>query len=367
MSKQAIGWGCALVAFVGFSLMGKLVAQQQSDDPFASKPASSVPRSVRQVEDKEQNAEQRIKTALDQRLKAPLNYEEEPLNIILNTIANEYNLPIVFDKAALDEVAISPESEVTINLRNISLRAALNLMFKEPGLEELCYVIDEEVLLITTEEKANEKLGVRVYRVDDLIESSSRRNKYNRSSRYGDPEHLIELFVGSIEVDSWTENGTGEGEMQFYPPGMLVISQTERVHVEIEKLLNKLRLTKQQILNDASTTASATKPITLGFAIDVELGKNPEQTQKQIAAAIKSSVDWSEGELAESETLIEMLPDRVLVRHLPTVLNQVEIVLVDMQLVKNSGGGIGGGRGGGGGIGGGEDSGGGGGGGGGFF
>ena len=73
------------------------------------------------------------------------------------------------------------------------------------------------------------------------------------------------------------ENGVGEGEIHFYSPGMLVISQTERVHAEIEKLLNKLRLTKQQILNDASTTASATKPITHGFAIDVELGKNPEQ------------------------------------------------------------------------------------------
>ncbi|NOZ38968.1 MAG: hypothetical protein GXP24_01920, partial [Planctomycetes bacterium] len=108
MSKQAIVWGCALVTLVGFSLSGKLVAQQRVEDPFGGKPAKSVHQPARPVEGIEQSAEQRINTALDQRLKTPLNYEAEPLNIVLLAIADEYNLPIVFDKAALDEVAISP-------------------------------------------------------------------------------------------------------------------------------------------------------------------------------------------------------------------------------------------------------------------
>lgn len=114
-------------------------------------------------------AEEAIQSALRESLKTPISYEGEQLNIILETIADEYNIPIIFDKAALDEVAISPESEVTINLRNVSLRSALNLMLKEPGLEDLTYVIDEEVLLITTEEKANETLKVKVYPVADLV------------------------------------------------------------------------------------------------------------------------------------------------------------------------------------------------------
>ncbi len=114
-------------------------------------------------------AEERIQAALRETLKTPLDYEAEPLNIVLEAIALEYNIPIVFDKAALDEVAISAESEVTIKLRNVSLKSALNLMLKEPGLDELTYVIDDEVLLITTEEKANETLKVKVYPVADLV------------------------------------------------------------------------------------------------------------------------------------------------------------------------------------------------------
>ncbi len=114
-------------------------------------------------------AEESIQAALRLPLKAPLRHDGEQLNIILETIQEEYNIPIVFDRAALDEVAISSESEVTVNLRNVSLRSALNIMFKEPGLEDLTYVIDEEVLLITTKEKADETLKVKVYPVADLV------------------------------------------------------------------------------------------------------------------------------------------------------------------------------------------------------
>ena len=114
-------------------------------------------------------AEESIQAALRETLKTPLNYEAEQLDVVISEIADEYNIPIIFDKAALEEVAISPESEVSVNLRNVSLRSALNIMLKEPGLEDLTYVIDDEVLLITTEEKANATLKVKVYPVADLV------------------------------------------------------------------------------------------------------------------------------------------------------------------------------------------------------
>ena len=115
------------------------------------------------------DAEERIQSALREPLKAPLDFTEVPLNEIINTLQDEYDIPIVFDTAALDEVAISPETEVTVNLRNITLRSALNLMLKNPGIEDLTYVIDEEVLLITTEDRANATLKVKVYPVADLV------------------------------------------------------------------------------------------------------------------------------------------------------------------------------------------------------
>ncbi len=167
MSKQVIGWCCALAVVVGFVVNGQLIAQQP-DDPFGTGEVHQAQPPAVQVRAVAQNAEQQINTALDQRLKTPMHYENEQLDIVLAAIADEYGIPIVFDKAALDEVAISAESEVSVSLRNVSLQAALNLMFKEPGLEDLCYVVDEEVLLITTQERANETLVTKVYRIDDF-------------------------------------------------------------------------------------------------------------------------------------------------------------------------------------------------------
>jgi len=114
-------------------------------------------------------AEERISSALREPLKAPLDYVDQPLSDILNTLSDDFEIPIVFDDSALDEVAVSPETEITVNLYNITLRSALNLMLKKPGVEDLTYVIDEEVLLITTEDRANETLKVKVYPVADLV------------------------------------------------------------------------------------------------------------------------------------------------------------------------------------------------------
>ena len=353
MSKQAIGWCCALVTLVGLGAFEQLGAQE--DQPVVVVARHSA-----------ESAEQRINAALDQRLKTPLHYEDEQLDIVLYAIADEYDIPVVFDKSALDEVAISSESEVSVSLRSVSLRSALNLMLKEPGLEDLCFTIDEEVLLITTTEKANETLLTKVYRVDDFEMTNEHLRPRGGASTWADYSPIVDVITSCVEQKTWRENGTGKGEIRIVKPGMLVITQTRYVHGQIEKLFDKLRRTKQQILSDADHSSSTGKPITKGFFLLAALGKNPEKTQKQIAKAIRGSVDWSQGELAEDETWIEMLPNRVLVRHLPSVLNQVEIVLVDMGLAQGNGnfGGSSSGSGGGGfgiGIGGGSGKGGGGG------
>ncbi len=115
-------------------------------------------------------SEERIQSTLREPLKAPLEFEEQPLSDAMAQIADEYQIPIQFDNAALDEIAISPDTEVTLPaLRNVTLRSALNIMLKQPGLEDLTYIIEEEVLLITTEERANESLKVKVYPVADLV------------------------------------------------------------------------------------------------------------------------------------------------------------------------------------------------------
>jgi VWA domain-containing protein len=112
-------------------------------------------------------AEMRIMAALREPLKAPLEYFGQPLSEIMNLLQEDYDIPIHIDTQQLDLLAISSEVEVTVNLRNITLRSALKLLLEQ--VEDLTYVIEDEVLKITTKDKAAETLQVKVYPVADLV------------------------------------------------------------------------------------------------------------------------------------------------------------------------------------------------------
>jgi hypothetical protein len=212
------------------------------------------------------DAEQRIERMLAQRLKAPIEFVDTPLTTIFNVIAEEYDLSILFDKTALESVAINPDTEISTNLRNITLRSAMDLMLAE--VPDLTYIVDNEVLLITSQDEASTRLEVRVYRVDDLI--SEARTRANQEENRDPFAPIIDVIANSVERHSWQCNNTGEGEIRGFSPGMLVISQTRRVHQQIVRLLEVMRAVKDDIKAEkpiaeappaeAAETTTATEP-----------------------------------------------------------------------------------------------------------
>lgn len=196
---------------------------------------------------RDQQVREQFEKLLNSPLKSPLQCEEQPLNELFDQISVEYDLPIVFDTAALDALAISPDTEVTINFRNISLRQAMNLVLRQPGLEDLTYIFEDGVLLITTEEKANEFLSVRVYRVDDLIE------KYDLASPQKPYSSLIKIITTNVAYGSWSIHERGEGEIQLMRPGLLVVSQTQRIHEQVQELLGMIRMITHEVEHSEDT------------------------------------------------------------------------------------------------------------------
>ena len=90
-------------------------------------------------------AEKKINDAL----KSPtqLEFIETPLQDVIDYLKDYHGIEIQLDKKSLDEMSIGTDTPVTKNLKGISLRSALRLMLRELG---LTYVIQDEVLLITT-------------------------------------------------------------------------------------------------------------------------------------------------------------------------------------------------------------------------
>ena len=109
-------------------------------------------------------AEKKIRKALDS--PTSLEFTETPLNDVIDYLKDLHNIEIQVDNKALDEAGVASDTAITKSLKGISLRSALRLML---GPLELSYVIKDEVLLITTKEKAENELVTKVYPVADLV------------------------------------------------------------------------------------------------------------------------------------------------------------------------------------------------------
>ncbi len=108
--------------------------------------------------------EERIFKALDDQ--TSVDFADSPLTEVVDYLKDLHNIEIVIDEAALNDEGISTDSPITLQLAGISLKNALKLML-EPL--QLTYVVEDEVMKITTTIKAEESLQIRVYPVGDLV------------------------------------------------------------------------------------------------------------------------------------------------------------------------------------------------------
>lgn len=174
---------------------------------------------------------------------AGLEFVEAPLAEVVDFLQSEYNIPIVIDSRALEDLGLSSDEPVTVSARNIKLESALNLMLRQL---ELTYLVRDEVLQITTLEEALVIMEVRAYPVDFLKTDS---------------DEVAKLITSTVEPDSWNQvwgvSRSGDGsftvEKGWQPGGgdgviaheagnrRLVIRQTYAVHQQINKLLSELK------------------------------------------------------------------------------------------------------------------------------
>ena len=114
--------------------------------------------------EKQGSAEEQIFAALSQ--STTLEFIDTPLRDVIDYLKDLHGIEIQIDYRALEEVGIGPDAPVTRNLKGITLRSALKLMLREL---DLTYTVQDEVLLITTQEVVAEHLTAKVYPVADLV------------------------------------------------------------------------------------------------------------------------------------------------------------------------------------------------------
>ncbi len=109
----------------------------------------------------EMEIQKALKTEVD------VKFENRPLSEVVETLGRMAGVNVFLDSQGLHAEGITTDAPVSINLTQpISLKSALNLIL-EPL--HLSYVIQNEVLRVTSEQTRNSDVYPRVYNVADLV------------------------------------------------------------------------------------------------------------------------------------------------------------------------------------------------------
>ncbi len=235
---------------------------------------------------------------IEKALKRPTEFSfiDTPLADAVDTLKKKHKIEIQIDRKALDDVGLDPATiPITKNCKGISLRSALRLILRDL---DLAYVIQDEVLLITTPEEAETRLRTKIYAVGDLrgsfrstsgpapfmtgacgvymwnVGAKAAEDAARPADRKAGPSPkpapeaaavppkdatLADMISWIVEPTTWEEVG-GPGSIARGSVGgvdVLVVSQTEEVHEQIGRLLEKLR---EFVRCNQSPAAPAAKP-----------------------------------------------------------------------------------------------------------
>lgn len=190
--------------------------------------------------------EETLQTALQSETEA--NFPDIPLNEVTTYFSELHQVPISIQTKDLADIGVSADQPIDASYSKISLKSAL-LQILDPL--ELTYVVDREMLLITSKTKASEMLKTRVYPVADLMTNSPYSfDAIQAAIRNTSPG---EWKPYSLEVPTPARVAYGKaakerpaqsqgGSISTIPQcNALVISQTYHAHNAIVELLTQLR------------------------------------------------------------------------------------------------------------------------------
>ncbi len=167
------------------------------------------------------DANERIRAALLRPIE--LDFEDVLVKDVVISLSELLNIPIVMSFKKMEEASISPDTPITFKTAPIPARLALEQLLKTTALD---FVIRDSVLQITTPEDTESMLVTRVYDTRAIL-------------AHVDEQTLRKRIFDSIQPNSWCDVARGPGEAEFYR-GVLIVSQTDRVHEEVEQLIEKL-------------------------------------------------------------------------------------------------------------------------------
>ncbi|MCA9177615.1 MAG: hypothetical protein KDB14_24180 [Planctomycetales bacterium] len=201
----------------GPTLAGVAVAQ----DAPAHKNTRTVFRST------EPERSEKLEAALSR--KVSVEYVDVPLEVVVAEISKQVEAPMRLDRRALEESVIPLDSPVNFSLKDVTARSVLRHMLQDLN---LTYLVRDGVIEVTTPEACEDAMETAVYPVADLAKSDP--------TKLNDYDNLTQLLLEMTDRDTWSDVG-GPGAIHGPYRGTLTISQSNRVHEQLEALIDAMR------------------------------------------------------------------------------------------------------------------------------
>jgi len=213
------------VSIVGMWALASQVlpgADQNSENPGVRRPrGDGAPLKHAIVKNEEAPAEEKLLKALDK--PTTVEFIDLPLEDCLTFLHDYHGINIWIDRHTLTDEGVALDAPVSLKLADAKLESILNLIL---GPHELDWIIQDEVLKITTRAWAQQHPEVRTHPVQALLDAGHT------------PEELIDAITSCIEPELWSKAERAFGIS--HSGGVLVVRGSQRVQTEIAQLLAEL-------------------------------------------------------------------------------------------------------------------------------
>jgi len=193
----------------------EFLKQFKDDNESSTAPVQTAPSQTSTVESAHLHIEAVV---ADERTE--FQFSDTPLEEVLQFLGNLHNINVMLDATAFSDSGVARDYPVSMSAKGITLASGLNLLLQPLG---LTYVVENEVLMITSQDVARSKRETRIYDVRRLMQA-------------GYAPKLLADVVRKVLQAQAGEPLSDDTAIVELPDG-LVIYETQATHREVAKLL----------------------------------------------------------------------------------------------------------------------------------
>ena len=177
----------------------------------------------------------------------------------------------------------------------------------------MTYVIDDQALVITSRDQAEETLRERVYccvGFIDVVDPSS------YDGVRGELNELIDSITTTIAPNTWDDVGGPGAIVEFPTRGLVIVSQTEEVHSQLQEFLKVLQ--RGRASGNSATRKAAFDPSATSVKVyELTRAYRVKESQKQLIDMLVRMLAGSDNALhaGNSDFFVRVVANNLVLSH----------------------------------------------------